>query len=1178
MINCRQREVNSLRTLEGLVGNQRKAVEQLDKTMAVSAGAGSGKTRVLVRRFSSLLVGNLAELEEIAAITFTNKAAAEMKQRIREQLQEITKTVGEGAERERLETVVRRIEGAQISTIHSFCANVLQSYPLEAGIDAEISLLEETENRLILEESLDHLWDEGLEQKEDWAVNLFLEYGEHNSFFGEIIDVYQKIRGAGGDWLQVVGAGGRFDGEIREKIAAMDSLLQELLAQEEDFPLKSREKIQRFFRAWEQQKPTFLTILEGGESCLPSLEDLKASLDRRVAKDVKVYFGQIDLILEEIELAFADRRGQLVKGWLFELFLKLDQEYTARKEQIGVLDFTDLELLTLKLFQNYPRVAEECCQRYKYVLVDEVQDINPIQEKIIYYLTCDQKDGCLLPAKLFAVGDEKQSIYRFRGADVRVFSRLKEKVVAEDGVHLPLEKNFRSRKQLVEFFNRLFLPLMGSLREGKEGKDYEAPYSSAEFVRNDDGTPPVELLLVKTEDGEELSAVQIREMEAALIARRIQKMVRGQEEIIAEETGFRAVNYGDIALLVRATTDLLIYEREFKKRNIPYLVSVGKGFYNRQEIIDVLNLARFLLDEGDNLSFVALLRSPFFGLADTTLFWLKQEGEFKAILEGNIEIPNLKEEEGEKLRFVQKCLEQLRQRMNLMPVSQLLREAVALTGYEEVVLAGPNGRQVAANLHKLFSLIEGWEQRGLGSLRELVHYFQLLTDREEREGEAEIVEEGKNAVRIMTVHGSKGLEFPVVFVPDLSRKPREDNGLFLYDDNFGLGIKVVDSQGQLKPTSVYNGLKQLSREMDRAENKRLFYVALTRAEDYLVLGMNDGKPLKLKEPLSREEILTQSNDWLSWLKGILGYVEGERGEIEESGIVDWNGGISTLVYLGEEEEGNFSAEEEQGEISNLDLSLLPTISPEEREEEFTFSPTALLTYLQCPRKFYFSHRLYLPSDKPEDGMKIDPSFSLPARLRGNLVHHFCELYQEGMDLDSVFDQCLRREGIEEGNFAFVRGECFPLIKRYLQSQVYQEICRAKAVYSEWPFIYRQGRLVLQGKIDKLLFTEQGLKIIDFKTDLISPEGVEERAGKYKLQLELYSLAAARIFKEPISAALVHFIVPDLSWTLPSSVGEEEIARNLAELGSKASAKDPKQFVKTEEGCELCNYSFVCSYY
>lgn len=593
-----------MKTLEGLLGNQKVAVEQLEQTIAVSAGAGSGKTRVLVKRFISLLISNLAELEEIAAITFTNKAAVEMKQRIRQELQLLIAEAGEegknSPEKIALEKIVRRIDGAQISTVHSFCANVLRSYPLEAGIDPGAELLESAESELLLEECLHNLLDEAVKKGEDWAINLFLEYGNSSSFFSDLIYIVQRIRMSGKDLkeLSLVERTSQesFNETIKQQIAFIDELLGEIDLEDEKITAKSKEKVDAFSSVWQQYKPVLLTCLED-ESSFPCLAELNRVLNLNVSKKVKIYLQQIKGVLKSLEDGFADRREVSVKSWLFTFLIKLEQSYSWQKEKMSVLDFTDLEILTLKLLRTHPRIVEELSRKYKYLLVDEVQDINPVQEELIYYLICALKDDCLQPGKLFAVGDEKQSIYRFRGADVRVFSRLKGKINNNEGLNLDLETNFRSKKGLVEFFNYLFSRLMLSFDQQSARVDYEAGYRSVNWIRDDDGCPSVELLAVVSGQGKNLSISEAREREAALIAERIRKMVEEKEKLIAEENGFRTVNYGDIAILLRSATDLSLYEVELREREIPYLTSMGRGFYTRQEISDLINFMRVLLDE-----------------------------------------------------------------------------------------------------------------------------------------------------------------------------------------------------------------------------------------------------------------------------------------------------------------------------------------------------------------------------------------------------------------------------------------------------------------------------------------------------------------------------------------------------------------------------------------------------
>ncbi|HHV72558.1 MAG TPA: UvrD-helicase domain-containing protein [Clostridia bacterium] len=1009
----------------------------------------------------------------------------------------------------------------------------------------------------------------------------------------EIIALYQKMRTSGKSLADLkernLSAEQNFNLVIDEQIRVLDGLAENLsqVKQEEKLPANTLSKLEQFLALWEPLKIKLRKVSFEGE--LLFLEEEKKSLKGNVSSAVKGIFKEVAQALEDIEQAFVEERGNQIKNWLFILLERLDQAYCSLKEERNLLDFTDLELLTLQLFENYPDLAEECCNRFKYVLVDEVQDINPVQERLIYYLTCEGDTDHLLPARLFVVGDEKQSIYRFRGADVQVFTRLKEKIASQSGLCLDLDKNFRSRRQLIYFFNYFFSFLMGKPEDGKERADYEAVYKNVHFERDyANQAPLVELLVVKNGEGEELATADLRVKEAALMAERIEQMVKKKEKIILSGGELRPVNYGDIAILLRATTDIKIYEQELRKRNIPYLTTSGRGFYAKQEIQDILNFVHYLIDRQDEVKLTAILRSPFFGISDASLFWLKEQGSIQAGLERVEDLDCLEAEEKEKLLFARTCLAELSKIQHTLSLSQLMREIVARTGYEEVMLAQFFGRQAVANLHKLFALTEGLEQKNMGSLRELVRYLNRLAQRDPREGEAEVIEEGEDAVRIMTVHGAKGLEFPVVFLPDLARKPQGENGWFILGDDGDLGIKVAGSEGDYKPTIKYRQLKEEFDKQDRAENKRLLYVAFTRAEDYLVLGMSDSSPLKVPKDLGKivsplelqVELLARKNDWLSWLKIALAYIEGIGEPIEKNCIFTCGNKVEILVNCdlsaSSQKEICSGGEEKKEKSIDHTFSLLSPIKIKNQAKTFSFSPTSLLTYFNCPRKFYFAHRICLP---PLEGKEEEPtSISyLPARIRGNLVHRFCEIYEKEKDIELVLAECAREEGIGEDLFPLVKKQCLPLIKTYLQSSLYTEIRKAELVYSEWPFYYRQGSFQLQGKIDKLILSGRGIKIIDFKTDWLRPEDLEKKTEQYKLQLELYCLAAARILKQPISSALLYFVSADLTSVFYfSPEREKELATQFEEIAQKAAQDDFSQFPKAGNNCSACGYNLICS--
>lgn len=681
--------------------NQRLIIGNLDQNIFISAGAGTGKTHILVQRFIEILEQGKAEVSQIVAITFTEKAAKEMKDRIRATCIEKAKTVP------RWESYKRDLENSRIDTIHGLCARLIKENPFPLGIDPLSRILDETEGLALMDKFIHNKILSLLEEKDSEVISIISEYG-----FKETKEIIKTL-------------------------------------------VKNRIDIDRIS---------------------------KGSTDRAI----------------------------------FNIYEKIKLGYEDFKKRQGLLDFDDLIIYAKRLLRENKSIRRRYQKMIRYILVDEFQDTDFHQREIIFYLaedgaismTDNPEDIVLSKDKLFIVGDSKQSIYRFRGADVSVFNdtyRLMEKI----GRCFELNINYRSLPQNIRFINDLFGKIMGRNSEGK--KDYETIYTDILPSREDKTNKQTVEFLVVEKDLDETMEV-VRHREADLIARRILTL---------------DVPFKDVAVLFRAMTNVKIYEEAFRRYRIPYYVIAGSGFFARQEIKDILNFLKVLEDENNKIALAGVLRSPMFGLSDNELYkWAKDKREPEVIV----------------------YLRKLKDRLTL---SGLIQEIVRCTNYKAILATQYMGEQSISNINKMIEAARRFEEKGLFTLKDFVNYIDELVTNEAREGEAPISEEESNVVKIMTIHKAKGLEFPVVIIPDVQREPKPVRGIVLFDKGFdGLGLKVKGSDGEYQDTPTRKLIKQQIERKELAESKRLLYVASTRAKDYLIYsGVFSGK----------------QNTWGNWL-------------------------------------------------------------------------------------------------------------------------------------------------------------------------------------------------------------------------------------------------------------------------------------------------------------------------
>jgi ATP-dependent helicase/nuclease subunit A len=725
---------------------QMEAITTVHEPVAVVAGAGSGKTRVLVERYLFLLSKGFST-DELAAITFTKKAAQEMKERLLAARPDLT----------------AELERAQISTIHSLCQRVIQEHPLQARIDPRFRVGEEWETRMLLAEVIEEVVDE------EGALD---ELGTASDVCALVLDLYGKMLSKGDLRFQRSSAEPLAEFPLAELAAAVQETLRltpSTAAQEQVLAELAEE--------W----PYLGDLLDmpDDDLRLEALEILEKQLKRIRGRLAEHTASAKELIAAAKEI-IEEGKGRAVLDYLGRVLERVHEKYSEAKRLGGLLDFNDLERIACELLQD-PQVAGD--YPFKHIMVDEFQDTNPVQKRIVDAFTAK---GALL----FVVGDPKQSIYRFRGADVCVFLKAEGEIKTK-GSRIVLDTNFRSVPELIEFGNAFFKGLFA-------GDPIQFDRSEPYVKRAPAGGPCLSILLTQTGD---LAADEARALEAEQIASKIKELVDSGQ-----------YRYEQISILFRAMTSAHIYERALRKAGIPYVNLSGRGFYSKQEVQDVLNYFRWLEDAGDEVAKLAVLRSPFYLISDEGLYWLKL-GRWDGLSAG----------EQDALRRAEEDYRELRLLAGREPAPVVITEMLRRTEYVEKTWRLPFGPQKVANIEKL--LEQSWDlfARDLYTFPEQVRYLRLLAREAQKEGEAQLDAEHADVVVLRTIHSAKGLEFPVVFIADTSagavRTPR---GRVLYHPAVGLAFRGMKD---------YKLVQEREKAEEIGEAKRLLYVAVTRAEN-----------------------------------------------------------------------------------------------------------------------------------------------------------------------------------------------------------------------------------------------------------------------------------------------------------------------------------------------------------
>lgn len=825
------------------------------RRVIVSAGAGSGKTRVLVERFLNLLEENADwRVSDIVAVTFTEKAAREMVSRIRREIRSRIDGSRTLEARRRWREHRNALDSARIGTIHSLCSAILRAHPAEAGLDPAFEIIDEIEGAALIDQAIQDAIEEAASappgSKSLVEIFAYLSPRDAQAALKSLIYDGERARRAvekfdDYDAKEIIQF---WRATLDESRAARARSLVEQEEWERDVrtlrsfmaldPADKREQCRARVvdllddidgsvgvetAALLLEVASSINLLGGSKKKWPSEEEFKAVTEalRRLREAVKA------ARLLALEINDADAEAAEVAWRLARLYRLARARFSSLKQQRQRLDFNDLEEMADELLTSH----EEVCERYtrgggliKALMVDEFQDTSPIQKRILWKIAPQSNE-------LFIIGDAKQSIYRFRGADVTVFHDARDEFRG-DGHEVGMDACFRTHKRLVDFTNHIF-PSVFTL-ESRYDTAYEAMSASRLPVAE---APSVELhIIAQDKDGKDrLVTEELRELEARLIAERVKEIRERREVMICGERAgeARAVEYGDFALLFQASTNFEIYEQALASARVPYVTIAGRGFYNRQEITDLSNLLAFLASPSDSLRLAAALRSPMFALSDETLFRLALTGRtlWESLCDERVEHAD---DEREAVAFAREVLKRLHAIAGRMSAAEIIIAALAETGYQATLMALPRGERRTANIEKFIE-----QARALPSvtLSDLVERIKDLKFREAREGEATVEEAG--AVRLMTVHKSKGLEFPIVWIVDATYAGGRDRSIVAAHAELGVAVdvKADDERGDesVRPASI-EMIKLVEQEMDQSEKKRLLYVAATRARDHLIIS------------------------------------------------------------------------------------------------------------------------------------------------------------------------------------------------------------------------------------------------------------------------------------------------------------------------------------------------------
>jgi len=1066
------------------------ARHDLTRSLTVEAGAGTGKTTLLVDRILSLLSSQKASLDQIVAITFTEKAAGELKIRLREAIEKAILQSRDN-EREALPQALGDLERAPISTIHSFCASLLRERPVEAKIDPNFEPLDEMGMEMLFQE----VWELWLGQelgKKSAPLRRALTLGMSMTDLAELVrQLYGNRDLIPEDPLPRPSYSPEVFMQNCQKGISQALQLAQDCRKEEDKGWQNIQALKEKIPELEKASPERREILILRELVIKGAGNKQNWNPPSSCAVQKKIFDELAEELEELKRAIrAETMADLVE-WIRE-FLQAIEEEKARR---GVLDFQDLLLLARNLLRDDKEVRRYFQEKFLYILVDEFQDTDPLQVEIVFFLAEDGgragtwQEVEVSPGKLFLVGDPKQSIYRFRRADIETYEKAREQLITKGG-SLKIVQNFRTVPSIISWINRVFMPLIQPSDLGYFQPAYIpliAHEDRKESVKNQAGViliaPPPDF------DPEEASAPGVRQKEAQAIAALIEAMAGGENRsqwmiYDKKERNSRPVCFRDIALLFPALSGIEIYEEALKNRGIPFRLDGGREFYRRQEVRSFLCCLRALDDPADEISLVAALRSPFFGFSDEDIFLFVSSGNRLHFLQG----PREKESD-----FFEafSLLRQLHEKRNAGSISSTVGDLLAKTKALEFSLLRHGGEQVAANLRKILDQARTFEKERSATFRRFVEWLGSREEEGLREGESPWSEEGEENVKLLTVHKAKGLEFPVVILANLAteRKRKQPFIPQRFQGNFQLAI------GEFKTEGYDSALEQEKVKME-AEDRRLFYVAASRARDYLAIPLFWGKR-----------------------KGFFKMLEGQLPDREE---MKPGSQVNGQTVLG-------------GGAFNLDPGEKPPLRLEWAEvEEDNAAP--------LKRRVHWQKTLEEVKAQASRGLPLATPSSFTgwvdsSRFPWDEVPGSSSERGGGAAFGSAFHEVMERVDLVEGHnlkaLAQIKAveqsipgmadQIAELGGQTLSHPLMDRVRKAKRFFREVPFSVFLAGKIMEGKIDLLFEEEEGWVVVDYKTDEVSGDALQERFEAYKEQGIWYARAVEEATGERVKEVAFFFV-------------------------------------------------------
>ena len=1169
---------------------QLDVINTRNRNILVSAAAGSGKTAVLVERIIKMITDSEddTDIDQLLVVTFTRAAAGEMKERIRERLEKMAEGNPKDAN---LRKQLSLIHNASISTIDSFCATVVKENFDKIDLDPNFRIADNTEIEMLKADCVSDLLEEYYEKADEDFMILAKQYssGKIMDNLGELIlELYKKSTGSINPkkWLENCSAyykAGTLEdvekmpfiiklmeiakSQVEDCLRDMDRALK--ITREPDGPnyeskltpyIDSIEKI-RDSRNYEEMRKSFNLIesvtLANDKNC----DQNKKKAVQNIKNDVNARLGKLKnkLFTQSLEEIFYDiKKCKPSVDMIIKLTIEFTDRFTKLKEEKSIMDFNDQAHFALKILNDedengnpHPsEVAKEMSHKYKEIMIDEYQDSNYIQEAILSSVSRGQNIN-----NMFMVGDVKQSIYRFRQAEPKLFlSKFDEysESPKADNCKIILDRNFRSRKEVVDAVNSIFDFIMNKNVGGIDYRDGNGLVTGAAFEPAPDSQDNVtEAVLVEGEEKKD---------EASYVAEKILEItdpVNGMK-VTGKDGKLRPAKFSDITILLRSLKgNGEIYLEELENKGIPAYSESKTGYYETIEIKTIMSMLTIIDNPRQDIPLATVLKSPMFKFSDEELAIIKSENLCDDFYD-NIMIYAANGAEFEIIEKINRfiyLLNKYRDMVNYTGVYDLINEILKDTGYDYYISAMPNGKRRHLNIEALKQKAVNYENISYKGLFNFVRYIEKIQYLDVDDGEASTSSENDNAVKIMTIHKSKGLQFPIVFLCNTTGKMKPDTDKIAVDEAGGIGVDFIDEELHLKaPTLIKNVIRMENLEEEMAERQRILYVALTRAQEKLFIvarckdlekamekcGAEDGKTSDI---MPYSEIVGAGNmfDWM--LKTAnesvsidLKAIEKSDVEISEIKNVINESSKEKVIELIEKSKPDSESEEK---IKNAFSFVYPYI------DDITMKSKASVTEIKKDRlnsspdeeteNFFVEKEEELPEIIPKfEEHDASMNERLTGAKRGTAYHRVFELLDMNCEsytvknVKEMIDNFVKKGYMEmiEADSIYIKD-----IVEFTKSSLFKRMKKAEknnSLFRERKFLMglparkfseedievierpKEGEeiMIVQGIIDVCFWEDGEYVIADYKTDNV--DTMEELVKRYKIQLECYKIAIEKI--------------------------------------------------------------------